>query len=336
MAYFRFTTTINNLYKDMFNLIESTNIYEDISIDKSKYHVMYSKGETGNDDIYIVLGANMNKYPNSNSYYHKMFVTIASNYNISTGNFTNIVSRYASNSKDTNFASYYDGCGSVYYSTTPNTVINVNTPLEVLLVVTKDYITCMWWSKISSIVCNNGFFVGMIDRLNRLDKKAIVRMPFSYCTQSYNNMGGWSEHTVNGCTNYHGYVLALADYKYSTYHFEWLGFTAPTFLYSSPYSSSMSFGTHASGDNNYLYTMFDIAVPTSSINSTNNNYEKGIRGYLPGVKTFGHAGLGYKNGDIITDKNGTQYMYYRLLGSFENYIYRALGHLADQYLIELR
>ena len=328
MAYFRFETNLQNLYFDMLKYIGDTGIYEDISSNKGICHVFNSKGSTGADNILIIMGSADSK--TASNTYKRMFVSLASDYIPGAaigqiGSFVNLNSRYAPT--DINFLKQIDGFAAVNYSVTPSVAINENTIMEVLLIVTSDYIQCCWWQKNMGPVSplSNGFYVGLIDRLNPLDRKAQVLMPFYGATA-----GAGVDHSNSLRSNNPGICLILEDFTRISFNEARLAINAPKLLTAAYNAASDIIGYKGNGDNDSKLILFDIAVTSPALVD-----KYGLCGYLNGIKTFGfHAG--YKNGDVIVDDNNKKYMYFKQFASGEANHFRTLQHCEDVYLLELR
>ena len=262
--------------------------------------------------------------------YKRMFVSLASGYIPGAslgeiGAFVNLNSRYAPN--DINFMKQLDGYAAINYSVTPSVAINENIPMEALLIITQDYIQCCWWQKSMGAISplSNGFYAGLIDRLNPLDRKAQILMPFCAATA-----GAGVDHCNTLRTNNNGICLMLEDYTKMSFNEARLAINAPKLLTAAYNAASDIIGYKGNGDNNSKLMMFDIGVTSPALSD-----KYGLRGYLNGVKTFGfHAG--YKNGDIIVDDNNKKYMYFKQFTGNDANHYRTLQHCEDVYLLELR
>jgi hypothetical protein len=328
MAYFRFETNLQNLYGDMIGHIEETGIWEDLSSNPAIARIFNSKGSTGADNINIVMAPN--DYKSGSNTHKRMLISFASEYEPSDvlgeiGTFVNIYSRYAPS--DINFLKYTDGYTAINYSVTPSVVANENTRMEVLLIVTQDYIQCCWWQKnmATASPLSNGFYVGLIDRLNPIDRRAIILMPFCAFTTA-----AGADHGSLLKTNNHGVVLMLEDFSKISANQAYLAINAPSLLHVGHTAAGDRIGYKGNGDNGGKLIMFDIAVTSPAVAD-----KYGLRGYLNGIKTFGFH-TGYKNGDIIVDDNGKKFMYFQVRQANDGNHYRTLIHCEDVYLFELR
>lgn len=311
MAYYQHDCTLGTVWEKICESIEASGLWTEHSSRKDRFRVYKSPGESGNEKLCVGIHDQSNRpFPTTHMAIH---VNPMDDYTPGADGTYGTLLRDISDYDETHsyFCGYNDWTTKVYLSAYVSTTYEYE-KVMLTVVVTKDYITAVWYGQKGTDPTRcGGFHYGIIDRVNPEDQKAI-----NFIKLHYHNAGMFP--ASYGCG------LIMNDWKatvdnpnrfIATY-----GVNCPSFI-NEPVSAGDLFGYDSGGDTENSMPLYEVVVPSRSVGGVD-----GIRGYVKGFKLpVKDVSNRFVSGDIIEDQNGKKYMYFRQFVSSYYYFLQYVG-----------